>query len=569
LAPPSSAHTPQDANAIGSNTPSLLFSPPRQASSQSFSFVTRPRFLYAAVFVWISVTGGRFLAPFLRHQAGLDDGQIGTVLALQTLLTTLTGGYGGAWADRREMMYPHRGRAQVLGVGVTMGTISFVLHSGINWNISTSRSGSRINDDGDEGNDHKYERYLHYALQCGFALATSLVFPVLDGMCLAYLQAAALPKQAYGRERLYGAITWAVTNLCLAPLLDCIGFVILYWLSCLSCLAVLVSIVVYVQAQQQVSRQLLKQKSQNIAVEEVTHDEDDEFWGGRDRIRDSPTDIGNTFADADNSHCSQSSSGLHTASTADRRLTTIQLCRSLYGTTFGFAFLVAVLSLASGQAIVDSLSFLYFETLGSSYMTMGFMILLTVAFEIPIFHVAPKLLEYAGAGGLLLLGGACYVTRTIGYSFIPQGKVGWVLWLEPLHGITYACSQTATVDFVAQLLPDAGYEATGQGLVSVTRGVGSMLGLWLGGTAQNIFGARIVYRIASAVVLTGSSIFALTLLGMTHSVTHVSRSHYMLSQLDGDDDLDVGKSDLELTAVQSNDDSSSQSEEKNSVGYSK
>jgi hypothetical protein len=96
-----------------------------------------------------------------------------------------------------------------------------------------------------------------------------------------------------------------------------------------------------------------------------------------------------------------------------------------------------------------------------------------------------------------------------------------------------------------------------------------MLGLWLGGTAQNIFGARIVYRIASAVVFTGSSIFALTLLGMNHSVAHLSRSHYMLSQLDGDDDLDVGKSDLELTAVQSNDDSSVQSEEDNSVGYSK
>jgi MFS family permease len=84
----------------------------------------------------------------------------------------------------------------------------------------------------------------------------------------------------------------------------------------------------------------------------------------------------------------------------------------------------------------------------------------------------------------------------------------YALVVEPMHGITYACSQTAVVDFVAQLMP-VGYEATGQGLVYVVRGLGNVCGLLVGGWTQETWGARTLYRGAAVVVSLGSAILAL------------------------------------------------------------
>jgi MFS family permease len=117
------------------------------------------------------------------------------------------------------------------------------------------------------------------------------------------------------------------------------------------------------------------------------------------------------------------------------------------------------------------------------------------------------------------------------------------LVLEPLHGVTYACSTTAAVAFVAQFMP-VGYEASGQGLVYLIRGVGSVTGLWLGGWATDVLGARIMYRGCAVLVFVGMSVFA--------SVTRchappqkIQQPHAILSQTDRDDDDD--EDDLELT----------------------
>ena len=94
---------------------------------------------------------------------------------------------------------------------------------------------------------------------------------------------------------------------------------------------------------------------------------------------------------------------------------------------------------------MDNLVFIFFEYLGSSYTIMGMTVLLTVSFEIPIFQVAPSLLERFGSGTLLLVASACYIVRAVGYSCIPKGHILYVLGLEPLHGVTYACSQVSVL----------------------------------------------------------------------------------------------------------------------------
>ena len=68
---------------------------------------------------------------------------------------------------------------------------------------------------------------------------------------------------------------------------------------------------------------------------------------------------------------------------------------------------------------------------------MGWTVVLTVAFEIPLFQIAPLRLKAWGPGILIPMAAVSYVVRVFGYSLIPEGHVAYVLCLEPLHGVTY------------------------------------------------------------------------------------------------------------------------------------
>jgi hypothetical protein len=62
----------------------------------------------------------------------------------------------------------------------------------------------------------------------------------------------------------------------------------------------------------------------------------------------------------------------------------------------------------------------------------------------------------------------------------------FVLFLEPLHGVTYACSKTSTVDFAAQV-SQIGYESSAQGVITMILGLGGVLGLAAGGWIEHLF----------------------------------------------------------------------------------
>ncbi len=77
---------------------------------------------------------------------------------------------------------------------------------------------------------------------------------------------------------------------------------------------------------------------------------------------------------------------------------------------------------------------------------------------------------------------------------------------EPLHGVTYACTKTSTVDFAERITPK-GYEASGQGMISLILGLGSVVGLVLGGWIENDLGAVVLYRLYAGIVGLGLFIF--------------------------------------------------------------
>jgi MFS family permease len=486
----------------------------------------RPRYLYIAVFFWISVTGGRFLAPFLEHEAvknhdprrtssinatGMTAETIGLCLAMQVAISTATGSLAGSWADSREERCPGKGRAQVMALGISMASICFLLH-GIRFifvlpsrpDDDTAGSATATTSSSSLLVDFYSSPAYHFGLRMIIAFFSAFVFPVLDGMTISFLQNHPhLAVEDYGKERLWGAISWAITNMVLAVLIDWNdgSFVCFYPLSIVAAFSVILTLYLFVQARLEYGKQRTLQKSRSgIIIQDCSdHRYDDaELRSHNETTRGSKND--------------------HELSLQTKLSTVMLLCRLLCGTVYGASFFLFLSILSSGQAVVDSLIFLYFESLGSSFRMMGVTVVLTVLFEIPIFHIAPTLLKRCGSGALLLLAATCYMIRVLGYSVIPQGHIVYVLLLEPMHGVTYACSQAASVDMAARCTrlakvassasSKSELDATGQGLVSTVRGVGSLFGLSAGGWAMDKLGPRLMYRSSAGLVSIGTVVFA-------------------------------------------------------------
>lgn len=164
--------------------------------------------------------------------------------------------------------------------------------------------------------------------------------------------------------------------------------------------------------------------------------------------------------------------------------------------------------LAVGMSIVENLLFLYFHNeLHASNLLCGFTVVITVIFEIPLFAYAPVLLKNIGAPILMVIGALAYVVRAFGYAIVPSA---WcVLFLEPLHGITYAAVESASVAYVSQRTT-ARYEATAQALLTITTEIGFGVGIAIGGFIIEHYGSRILYRVSGSLVLIATFSFVFT-----------------------------------------------------------
>mmetsp|Transcript_12433 Transcript_12433/g.19144 ORF Transcript_12433/g.19144 Transcript_12433/m.19144 type:complete len:461 (+) Transcript_12433:129-1511(+) len=405
-----------------------------------------PRVLYSAFFSWLSVSCGRFIAPFLKHEAGFSDEYIGYAVALQIGISSTLGMFGSSWSDYIESKYPNRGRSYVILSGVFGATFFFILHG--TWRCFP-------------GVSFFQSIAWHMLLRCFYAVSMATVYPVLDGLTLAHLnEEPGREKTDYGKERLYGAIWWGATNLIMGPFIDWIGYQAMYLFAFISALASLYTVKFYVLGK--ISWQISRQ---------------------RETTEIQSSDEGTTL------------------------LPIWILLRIMIGTVIAATFFISYFCLCTGFSVVENLNFLYFEYLGASNSLNGLTVALTVLFEIPIFHIAPKLLKHFGSSALLQIANVTLILRLIGYILVPDGRVHFVLFFEPLHGIILGCLQTASVDFVSQLMP-CGHEASGQGLLVMFHGLAGILGLSLAGILEQNLGPRLMYRTLGFIVATGLAVFA-------------------------------------------------------------
>ena len=441
-----------------------------------------PRILYVVVFGWLSWTGGRFTAPFLQKEVDFSETQVGVALAIQNLLMSLMATPSGHLADRWQRKRDH-GRIHVLQLGMLLSTCAFLGH----W-----LPGRILPDMGFP---------YHLFLRVLYAIGIAMVMPVVDGITLAHFEANGMDRSLYGRERLFGAVSWMVAHGLIGPIIDAYGFKLMYGSAILG--GILSFLLIY-KYTYDLDKHGIRLTVEKVMQEETSllqqHEKSIEEYESINATMD-PNDLTNDHPNAPTSSPTRSTSSSH------KRGEFFWLTQIMCGTVFGMGFMISYFTLMMGVAVVEQLIFIFFDSLGSSNTMCGLTVFVTVMFEIPLFHYAPFLLDTFGSGLLMYVACFAYVTRVIGYTLIPDHQPYWVLLLEPLHGVTYACAKTSSVEFVAALVP-TGHEAAGQGLLFLFRGLGSFCGVLLGGALEDWYGSRVMYRALAAIVGFGLTVYA-------------------------------------------------------------
>lgn len=193
-------------------------------------------------------------------------------------------------------------------------------------------------------------------------------------------------------------------------------------------------------------------------------------------------------------------------------------------------FFALVLAVSAGMNIVKNMQVLYFvNELKASNLLCGLAVVVTIAFEAPMFLVAAAMLRKFGANGLAVIAALAYGFRTIAYACLVTPWM--VLFVEPLHGVTFAALNTGVVAYVSQKAAIVG-EATAQSVFTTVKGVGSVMVVVIGSVVLQFFGGRVMYCAMGIVVLAVMSVF---ILASNNSPEDGSERVGLLSN-DGDED---------------------------------
>ena len=170
-----------------------------------------------------------------------------------------------------------------------------------------------------------------------------------------------------------------------------------------------------------------------------------------------------------------------------------------------FIFLLEVVIMGAGMATVERLLFLYMvNDLEASTLLCGLSVGINVLFELPIFWYASKFLSVFGHDGMFILATTCFVFRLYGYTLLTPSTKWFILPLEVMHGVTFACFWIVSTDLSKVLVHQtkgAFWNTAIPSSVQMLYGsLGVSLGSILGGWAMNRYGSRVMYIYTANIV---------------------------------------------------------------------
>lgn len=404
-----------------------------------------PSLLYFAYFA-CHASAGRFISLFLLDY-GLTDAEVGFILGCGTLTSLVFKPIMGYLAD-------FYGSRIVMLWGSTISCLIFILNA-----FSTQFQGSSR---------------VYFLLVLWSARSPFNVTPIVDAFTVVHLanssddglgdlsklpadeaeEVKATRTAAYGKCRLWGAVSWAITNLALGALMDSYGSTHVMLLSSTITTIFFIALVLLVVPS---PRPIQAEKHVNNTEAEVEAEEEE-----------------GTFT---------------------------TFLRALIRSPYSLAFFFVTFCQGGGSALVEGMVFLYFrEHLQASNFLCGVSVVVTVLFEIPLFAVSTTALKKVGVDALLVISMVCYIVRVFIYTIIPSNNPEWVLFVEPAHGITYSTFTMASVQFIAGKSP-LGLENSAQSLLALVRSFGSIAGTAGAGLLMAQYGAVNTYRAFALIVM--------------------------------------------------------------------
>jgi PPP family 3-phenylpropionic acid transporter len=168
-------------------------------------------------------------------------------------------------------------------------------------------------------------------------------------------------------------------------------------------------------------------------------------------------------------------------------------------------FLAALLLVGTCAAILNTFFTLYMIGLGASAAVLGLAVAVAGVSELPVFLLAPRILQRGQARGLLLLSFGAYALRAMVYSVLrtPAGGVA----AQVLHGPSFSALWTASVTYARETAPQE-WGATAQAAVGSTFfGLAVGFGALIGGVLYDRVGPEILFQLAAAFALAGIATF--------------------------------------------------------------
>lgn len=385
-------------------------------------------------FILMSATSipGRFISLFYRSY-GLSDSQIGFILSTGYVCSAMFSPLINAKADALK------DRELVCAIGFSMSLIAFLSHS-----FAGMLPGLYV---------FPYLIIISGIYKaCGSGTYSLVSAMSLSSLKLKYGHSA---HEKFGQDRLWGAVSWALTATSLGIVADKLGnllfpiYVGRAFFAILFISAVLFMKKIRIEADIE-SNNIVRPEGRNVSILEAM----------RILTKGGPPVI---------------------------------------------VFYLLVFVLNAAMSLVEGLLFLFFDKdLKASHSVEGLSVLITVIFEIPLFAFSPQLLRQLGPQIILLIGAAAYIIRVFGYTIVPKAWV--VLLLEPLHGFTVTAQTIAATAFVSDRTPIE-IEATSQSLLSAFSRIASVVGTSIGGYVMQRYGSRTLYRSAAILVLAVSIAF--------------------------------------------------------------
>jgi PPP family 3-phenylpropionic acid transporter len=142
------------------------------------------------------------------------------------------------------------------------------------------------------------------------------------------------------------------------------------------------------------------------------------------------------------------------------------------------AFLLGALLTWALLSAANAFYSIQIVALGGTPQMAGLAWALGAAVEVPVMWSHRRLVAFAGAGRILVLGAAVFSVRAA--LAAAAGGPEWLVAIAPLEGMAYALFTVGGVGFVSSRAP-AGLAATAQGVFSAALGLGVILGAAFGG----------------------------------------------------------------------------------------